>query len=1096
MREDSAATGSTSVPLSSATSGDLLKAALEKRNKAQNDIDTTKKLLDRLKGSTVKSKSAAIHERKLAQATIDFQAAEEEVRNLKMPAGIQESPKAVEMTNDELEPPGDTSGPATADSPASILTLRQSNLQSAPGLETITDLRQNLATVREDLDREKAEREQERKERDRQFAAVQETFTKFLATIESEKKERENRIQQELSHYKQQLRHDYQEAVQEIQTQARVDRDEDLSTHRELLGQIRTFQSDIGTLKVNNKSLQSENGTVKQDIASLQKSSRDDNRRLDSLEKDITKVYNKMDDFKDEIRGADANCIEKVLTATNDVINLKTRVNSDKKTMDQELTSIKETIGTLQKQNKESRDSKDTPPIQHDADALARLDALEAFQTSATECLNGVVGDLTQAKNDLDVMQDACSRVAYDAAREEAENVSKKMISRIEAIENKNASEEDLKAVSLRLTSRIDTIENKFVPDEDVKNRLSTCEAELAQVVKWVGQRAEDDPDLDTLTAKVSRLDYDLHGNQEEEEDGGVTSIVATCEESVRGLTLRFNDMVAELAKAKPGTEVLDKNSEKDRIAEEAINNKISNLESKIETQRSVFETQVRTSFNGLDHKVTGLEQQVNNACIELQSAKQGLNAQLPSLREDVQREKVARKDLENRMAAITQSSLGSTQVSLRAEIDTVRKTLLSTMETTNQLIIRNQQLNPEGIQKEFRVLSDRTRVLEAGLRNLEGRYNAITTTSMVQKMIDQIIGLLPPGKDFVSVIRDAGQHADQIRELRKEIKSLSDKVYLSNSTGIDDLGTLTQTMETCRRTVDAYGQRTEAMESQKQAILDKLSALQAQLGLDDGQLYGDINLRESMEISMRAAHESIEQINGRIAGESRAELQEKIQGIDSDLSLVKEQQGTLDERVKKLEEDVAKAATISPSDPTRLAKRQHLDELRHTVATQGSRINKLETNTREMSAAASNSNEDSDSASDDSPPSVPRRTPAAPLGPMMGTHHTKKLWQRQEVEKYGDPAISVVAVNRAGFGGRAVNARPGFMILSEAANRRNDIEKANVAPGTVEVVKSALSRFDNFGRTGAICSDHVDGRPPSEPVRKFRSQLSLMNPC
>lgn len=131
---------------------------------------------------------------------------------------------------------------------------------------------------------------------------MQETFTKFLATIESEKKERENRNEQDLSRYKQKLRDDYKEAVQEIQTQAQLDRKEDMSTHTTLLGQIKTFQSDIAIFKKSIASLQSENGTYRKNIASLQAESnvvRDDYRRLD---KDLTKIYDKVADFKDEVR--------------------------------------------------------------------------------------------------------------------------------------------------------------------------------------------------------------------------------------------------------------------------------------------------------------------------------------------------------------------------------------------------------------------------------------------------------------------------------------------------------------------------------------------------------------------------------------------------------------------------------------------------------------------------------------------------------------------------------------------------------------------------------------------------------------------------
>lgn len=937
---------------------DLRKAACAKLEKAQKDFDKTKQMLDKLKESKIESKSKARHETKLRQASGDIEAAKEEIRKL----DVQESSKATEPPSHEPEPALGDGGLATADLAPSILAKGHAEVSVSVGPETITQLRQELATVREDLNRERADRERENKERDRQFAAVQEAFTKFLATVQSEKNERVKSYEPDLSGYKQTLRDDYKEAVKEIQdqaqmdrhadlTQAQVDREEDLSTHRELLGQIKSFQSEIGILKKSVASLQSDTSSYGRNISSLQAHSRDDRADYLQLKNDIRE---RMREIKDEVRDTDANRLTKVKDAANDVLALKLEVDS-----------VKKNIATLQEQSKGSLLGKDAPPPKPDADYLLRLDFLEAFQTSATKTLNGMGGDLMMAKNGLDVMQDACSRVAYDAAKEEAEAVAARLTSRIDAIASRVNPNDDINAVSLRLTSRIDAIENKvvfgddleaistsltsridamkhkFIPDEDVRARLSTCETELTKVVKWVGQRPDDDPDDKTLTGMVSTLELDLVGHPDSE---GILTIVDRCEGAVRRCedtveatvtewNTKIDDAVAKLGQPKPEGVVLDSD-------QAAIDNKISSLETKLESQRFVFEGQVKTSFNNLEHKVNALD------------------SQLPPLRNEIQQEKAAREKLENRVTAITQSSLGSNHAKLRADIEAIKPSVLST--------------------------GDRTRVLEVGLRNLEVRYNAITTTSLVQKMLDQIHNLLPPDKDLVTVIRNVSQHADQIRELREEVNGLPNKLSLNNDIGMNDVGSLNQTVETFKQTVD---EKAKDMESQQQAILRKLNALQAQLGLDSDELYSDGNLRESMESSMKELHAGLEQIKltvssvvqGRITETGAKGVQETMQSIGADLALLKDVQGKLEARIDHLDEEAGKASTVSASDQTRLAKQQHFGELRHTVQQHGLRIDQLEANTKNTIAGANDSITVTDFGSEDGPPSVPRRKPTPP---------------------------------------------------------------------------------------------------------------------
>lgn len=94
-----------------------------------------------------------------------------------------------------------------------------------------------------------------------------------------------------------------------------------------------------------------------------------------------------------------------------------------------------------------------------------------------------------------------------------------------------------------------------------------------------------------------------------------------------------------------------------------------------------------------------------------------------------------------------------------------------------------------------------------------------------------------------------------------------------------------------------------------------------------------------------------------------------------------------MEERIKILEEENSKAATVSAADQSRLGKRQHLDELRHTVETHGTRLDKLEATAKNTSAGANDSNTDTDFGSEDGPPSVPRRKSTAPSVPMMGSH-------------------------------------------------------------------------------------------------------------
>lgn len=995
----------------------LMKAAISKRNKAKEELDKATKYLDRIKGSSVQSASKASHERRFAQATSAFQQAEEEIRKLEMAKRTQEPPEAVEQPNLDPEQALSTTGLATAGLAPSTSVHGQSELSSTTGLEFITELRQELATVREDLNREKAGRELENNERDRQFAAVQEAFTKFLATVESEKKGREERYEQDLSAYKQTLRDDYKEAVKEvqmqargdiqaIQRQAREDREEDMSTHTSLLGQIKTFQSDMAIFKKSIASFESDNAKHRKTISSLETYGRGDRADYRRLDKDMIAL-------------------------------------EYKKTLDPELAEIKRNISTLQEENKDSRSDTNATPLQPDTDYRSRLASLEAFEDSATEILNSMGNDLTKAKNDLDVMQDACSRVAFDAAKEEAEAVSTRLTSRIDVIENRVVpgdnieaislrltsrldavenhvmSFDDVRAISAKLTSRIDAIENKIISDEDVKARLTTCESELTKVVKWVGQRPEDDPDEKTLTGIISTLELDFVGSPDQ--DDGILSIVARCEEAVRqceltvgkavrqcehtveatvsDLNKKIDDAVAELSKTRPENEDLG-----DHRAQAEINDKVSSLESKIESQRSILEVQVKTKL-ALDHSVNSLEQRLDNTVTDLRSEMHVLNSQLLLLQTEVQQEQAARKEVEDRVTALGSSSFASNNASLRAEIDAVKLSVLSTVDKTNQVFKRLQHLSPEGIQSDFKTICDRTYVLEGAMRNLETRYNAITTTSLVQMMLDQIYKLLPPDKDFVTVIRDAGQHSDQIRAMRQELNDLSNNLSLNNNAGIDDAASLVQNLDEYKQIVVEHGKKMKGMESYQQDMLKKLDALQFQLGLDGDKLYSNDALRESMENSMKELHMGHEKsqlavssiTQSRIPENDFKDLQETVEGIDADLALVKGEQGKLEARLKVQEEEASKAATVSLSDPTRVVKKQHLDELKHTVQQHGLRIDKLEANTKNTTAGANDSNTDTDFGSEDTPPSVPRRNPFVPASHIINRDKLKSLGKKKK---------------------------------------------------------------------------------------------------
>ncbi|KAE9971761.1 hypothetical protein EG328_005379 [Venturia inaequalis] len=1139
LRENSAAADRTPVMSSSPTPEDLMKAAISKRDKAKEEMDKATKYLVRLKGSTVQSASKASHERKFSQASIAFQKAEEEIRKLEMATRAQESRKAVEQLNHEPESALGIDGLATADLAPSTSAQTQSVLTFDTGPGTIAELQQELATVRNDLNREKADRERENKERDRRLTAVQETFTKLLTTVESEKKERENRYEQDLAGYKQTLRDDYKEAVKEIQTQAREDiqviqmqarenREEDMSTHTTLLGQIKTFQSDIAIFKKTIASIQSDNDKHWENISSLESRCRDnraDYRRLDVDLMDKLREYNgKMNDFKDEVRDADEKHHTRVKDATEDVLNLKIKVDLDKKAIDQELASIKKSISTLEEQNKQSRNGINATHPQPGADSLSRLASLEAFENSATEILNGMSIDLTKAKNDLDVMQDACSSVAYDAAKEEAEAMSSRLTSQIKAIETRVVPDEDVKAVSLRLTSRmdaiekkivaadnvkavsagltsrIDALENKVVPDEDVKARLSTCESELTKVVRWVGQRPEDDPDDKTLTDMISTLELDLVGAPDRE---GILTILERCEEAVRqcedtveatvtDLNTKIDDAVAQLRKPRPEGEAF----QDDHGVQATIDDKISSLESKIESQTSVFEGQAKMRFRSLEFRVDGLEQKLNDTISGLQFEKRGLDSQLPPLQNEIRQERTARKELEERVKALGASSFALNNINLRAEIDAVKSILFSTADKTNQLLMRVQHLTPEGIKSEFKAISDRSYVLEGAVRNLETRYNAITTTSMVQAMLDQIHKLLPPEKDLVTVIRDVGQHSEQIRGLGQELNNLSNKLSLNNNADIHDATSLIQTVEKFRQTTDEYEQKVKGMESSQQTMLEKLGALQFQLGLDGDKLYSNDVLRESMENSMKELHMGFEQIQLAVSSETQSRvnennaegLQERVEGIDAGLALVKREQGKLDARLKVQEEEAAKAATVSLSDPTRIVKKQHLDELKHIVQQHGLRIDELESSTKNTTAGAHDSNMDTDFVSDDTPPSVPRRKSTAQ------SHPTEKLRQQQAVENRESEVF--IDVDSAGFGGGEMRSRqqsPAAESLVVAARFAlgNGAEKIVPPPlYNVEAAEAALARLADFREL----MGNADEILTSEQIRKFKAERGFQD--
>lgn len=73
----------------------------------------------------------------------------------------------------------------------------------------------------------------------------------------------------------------------------------------------------------------------------------------------------------------------------------------------------------------------------------------------------------------------------------------------------------------------------------------------------------------------------------------------------------------------------------------------------------------------------------------------------------------------------------------------------------------------------------------------------------------------------------------------------------------------------------------------------------------------------------------------------------------------------------------------------------------------------------------------------------------------------------------------------------------PGLERLAEVAGYGHGAEKiVPPPPGTVEVVKSALSRLADFRKTGVMERDITNGRPTPEQIRKFKSQMGFMDLC
>jgi chromosome segregation ATPase len=946
------------------------KKAQETHEKAQKRIEIRKKANG---GSDYDPSSAAIVKivNTEAAARSALQAANDDVSRLENAIRGDEVTQQTNQGVDELEGAARTQGPVSSESTAPMLQGRSN--QNAEQREDVTELRQQLATLQRQLEQSNTERERDKTEYRSQFEEFQQEFNKFRAKQEAETGDRQKKIDHEVRGEKDALRAEFKETVREIQVQARIDRDDDLSTHRNLLGQITTFQSEMATHK--------------KDIAIFR-------RNNAKNEEDIDDMFKRISTIRDEVRTAAAKNLEKVNPLTQEVQSLTTwkqKTDASISYINQELTNIKKEFNSIRDQNKEFQENIDTTP-HPDPNMVLRLDSLEAFQTSATRSMNNMSNGLKVAAKieDLDVLQESLANVAFDAATDAA----------------KAAAKEEANAVFDKLTVRIDAVETKVVPDEDVRKRLAACETDLTNVVKWVGQRVDDDPDEGTLTMKVANLETLMDGtpnlsDDHEDKVEGMTDIIQrhdTALNSYEAAVNNLSEQMAELEKPKPEQDEPNINEK----FQAEINGRISDLESALETKRAVFQTQVNSSFEVLKQTV---DQMITGSHNEISS-------RLSPLRHELQQERAARVDLDKRFLESTKEQSGehANVGNLGTEIEQVKQWLnrleKKMADQMNQLFGDMQKVNPDGIRKEIIQLYQIGRTTQAALHSLESRYNNITTTSLVQMMLDQIHRLLPSEKDFLSMVKDFGRLNEDVRQIRHELTELPDKLSLNNNSGMDETALLHQAVESYKKTVEEYRQKADEVEGRHKTLHEKISSLQYQLRLDDETLHsGDTPLRELMENSMAQIREDIEHLmpgQEQGSGVSEEVIQEKVKSIvGKDITLLTSEHHRLNMRVSTLEEESSKASTVSALDPTRYAKKAHVDELRENVNKLGTRVDKLEGGAKNAEAGADES--------EDGTPLIARKSSISIMGRYKVTDSPRQRSSSHKSRKQGPAHRSAV---------------------------------------------------------------------------------------